>query len=57
MCTPFCAGSRSTKQSICAETSFSYGPRRSRIALCTPVTPARERPIRTSGAEACRSLA
>ena len=45
MCTPFCAGSRSTKQSICAETSFSCGPRRRRIALCTPVTPARESPI------------
>src|ERR671938_972739 len=26
-----------------------------RIALCTPVTPTRERPIRTSGAEAWRS--
>src|SRR5436190_4533442 len=57
MCTPFCDGSRSTVQSTSAATSFSWAPQRSRIALLTPRTPARERPIRTSGADACRSCA
>src|SRR5438105_3531658 len=55
MCTPFCAGSRSTVQSICAEISFSVPACESRIALLTPVTPTRESPIRTSGGDACRS--
>src|SRR4051812_22025279 len=55
MCTPFCAGSRSTKQSISAEISFSAPPQRRRIAFATPCTPARDRPSRTSGVEACRS--
>src|SRR5436190_13011995 len=53
--TPFCAGSRSTVQSITAEISFSAPPQRSRIALPTPCTPARDSPSRTSGVEACRS--
>ena len=55
MCTPRWSGSRSTEQEISAKTSFSCGPRRSRIALLTPRTPARERPMRTSGSEAWRS--
>src|SRR5690349_1283615 len=55
MWTPFCVGSRSTKQSISAEISFSAPPQRSLIAFETPRTPARERPSRTSGVEACRS--
>src|ERR687897_671592 len=55
MWTPFCAGSRSTVQSIVAGISFSVGPQRSRIAFRTPVTPARESPSWTSGSEACRS--
>src|SRR2546428_1391752 len=55
ICTPFCAGSRSTVQSISAEISFSAPPQRSRIALATPWTPARDSPSRTSGREACRS--
>src|SRR4051812_35473445 len=55
MCTPFCAGSRATKQSISAEISFSAPPQRRRIAFATPCTPARDRPSRTSGVEACRS--
>ena len=55
MCTPRCSGSRSTEQEISAKTSFSCGPRRRRIALLTPRTPARERPMRTSGCEAWRS--
>ena len=52
MCTPFCLGSRSTVQSIVAAISFSCAPRPMRTAFCTPVTPARDRPIGTSGAEA-----
>ena len=55
MWTPFCAGSRSTVQSISAAISFSAPAWLSRIAFATPVTPARDRPIRTSGGEACRS--
>src|SRR5256714_8122898 len=55
MWTPFCAGSRSTVQSISAEISFSEPAWLSRIAFRTPVTPARERPSRTSGAEAWTS--
>src|SRR4029453_4087056 len=55
MWTPFCAGSRSTAQSISAAISFSLPAWLSRIAFETPVTPTRERPIRTSGGEACRS--
>src|SRR5881296_1217171 len=55
MWTPFWAGSRSTVESISAETSFSAPPQRRRIAFDTPCTPARERPSRTSGAEACTS--
>src|SRR2546428_6494043 len=55
MCTPFCAGSRSTVQSISAEISFSAPSQRSRIAFATPCTPARERPSLTSGVDAWRS--
>src|SRR2546430_1034055 len=55
MCTPFCDGSRSTVQSIVAAISFSWAPRPIRTAFWTPVTPARERPIGTSGVEAWRS--
>src|SRR5919109_3254357 len=55
MWTPFCAASRSTVHSISAEMSFSTPAYEMRIALCTPVTPTRERPIRTSGEDACRS--
>src|ERR687885_1321727 len=55
MCTPFCVGSRSTVASISAAISFSSPAWLSRIALLPPVTPARERPSRTSGAEAWRS--
>src|SRR5213592_1293656 len=55
MCTPFWLGSRSTKQSISAEMSFSAPPQRRRIALATPWTPALDRPSRTSGVEAWRS--
>src|SRR3954468_9181562 len=52
---PFCDGSRSTVQSIVAAISFSCRPRPIRTAFCTPVTPARESPSRTSGGAACRS--
>src|ERR671934_3043641 len=55
MCAPFWSASRSTVHSICAEISFSTPACDSRIALLTPVTPTRERPIRTSGEEAWRS--
>src|SRR2546430_16799497 len=55
MCTPFWLASRSTVHSICAEISFSTPACDSRIALLTPVTPTRERPMRTSGEDACRS--
>src|SRR5919199_806477 len=55
MCTPFWLASRSTVHSICAEISFSLPACDSRIALLTPVTPTRERPMRTSGEEAWRS--
>src|SRR6266480_1920340 len=55
MCTPFWLGSRSTKQSISAEMSFSAPPQLMRIALATPWTPALDRPSRTSGVEAWRS--
>src|SRR6266536_2334513 len=55
MCTPFWLGSRSTKQSISAEMSFSAPPQLRRIALATPWTPALDRPSRTSGVEAWRS--
>ena len=55
MWTPFCDGSRSTVQSIVARISFSRAPRPIRTAFWTPVTPARDRPSGTSGAEACRS--
>src|SRR5436305_1930319 len=55
MCTPFCSASRSTVHSISAEISFSTPAYEMRIAFCTPVTPTRERPIRTSGADAWRS--
>src|SRR5213592_2737762 len=44
-----------TTSSIAAETSFSAPPQRRRIAFDTSCTPARERPSRTSGAEACTS--
>ena len=44
MCTPFCAGSRSTVQEISAANVFSRPSCRMRIAFCTPVTPARVRP-------------
>src|SRR4051795_3947673 len=55
MGTPFCDGSRSTVQSIVAAISFSWRPRPIRTAFCTPVTPARESPMRTSGGAAWRS--
>src|SRR5436305_3181945 len=55
MCTPFCAGSRSTVQEISAENVFSRPSCRMRIAFCTPVTPARVKPMRTSGSDACMS--
>src|SRR4029079_12694892 len=55
MCTPFCAGSRSTVQSISAKISFSAPCHLRRIAFDTPCTPARDRPRRTSGTDACRS--
>src|SRR5262249_10055057 len=55
MCTPFWVRSRSTVQSMRAEMSFSTPAWRSRIAFSTPVTPARDSPSWTSGAEACRS--
>src|SRR5438128_12140601 len=55
MWTPFCDAARSTVQSISAAISFSDSPQRRRIAFATPLTPARERPSCTSGAEACRS--
>ena len=55
MWTPFWSGSRSTEQSISAAISFSRPAWLSRIALETPVTPTRDRPIRTSGGDACRS--
>ena len=55
MCTPFCEGSRSTVQSIVAAISFSRRPRPMRTAFCTPVTPARDSPMATSGTDACRS--
>src|SRR5919202_2972073 len=55
MWTPFCEASRSTAHSISAAISFSRPAWLMRIAFCTPVTPARERPSRTSGSEACRS--
>lgn len=42
-------------QSMSAAISFSVPAWLSRIALLTPVTPTRESPIRTSGAEAWRS--
>src|SRR3954454_2753675 len=53
--TPFCDGSRSTVQSIVAAISFSWRARAIRTAFCTPVTPARESPMRTSGGAAWRS--
>src|ERR687884_384039 len=55
MWTPFWLASRSTVHSICAEISFSTPLCDSRIALLTPVTPTRERPMRTSGDDAWRS--
>src|SRR3569833_3152496 len=55
MWTPFCDGSRSTVQSIVAAISFSRRPRPIRTAFWTPVTPARESPIRTVGGAAWRS--
>src|SRR6267142_2459840 len=55
ICTPFWLGSRSTKQSISAEMSFSAPPQLRRIALATPWTPARDRPSLTSGVDAWRS--
>src|SRR4051812_31800920 len=55
MCTPFVAPSRSTVQSMVAAISFSLSPWRILIAFSTPVTPARERAIRTSGTEAWMS--
>src|SRR2546421_373363 len=55
MCTPFWVRSTSTKQSISAEISFSEPAWLMRIAFRTPVTPARERSRRTSGAEAWTS--
>src|SRR5829696_5098963 len=55
MCTPFCAGSRSTTQSISAGICRSTPRWRKRIAFSIPWTPARESPIRTSGVEAWRS--
>ena len=55
MCTPFCAGSRSTVQSIRAANVFSRPSWRMRIAFWTPVTPARVSPSRISGDEAWRS--
>src|SRR3954454_5935716 len=55
MWTPFCDGSRSTVQSIVAAISFSWRPRPIRTAFCTPVTPARESPMRTSGGAGWRS--
>src|SRR5256714_2088222 len=55
MCAPFWLASRSTVHSISAEISFSAPACDSRIALLTPVTPTRERPMRTSGEEAWRS--
>ena len=51
MCTPFCAGSRSTVQSISAAISFSLPPWLMRIAFWTPLTPARESPSGTSGGD------
>src|SRR5438876_364492 len=55
MCTPFCAGSRSTEQVISDAISVSRSPWRWRMAFCTLRTPTRERPIGTSGADAWRS--
>src|SRR5919201_1397468 len=55
MCTPFCSASRSTVHSISAEISFSMPAYEIRLALWTPVTTTRERPIRTSGEDAWRS--
>ncbi len=55
MWTPFCPGSRSTVHEISAENVFSWPSCRMRIAFWTPVTPARVRPSRTSGRDACRS--
>src|SRR5437879_8602295 len=55
MCTPFCAGSRSTEQVISDAISVSRSPWRWRMAFCTLRTPTRERPIGTTGADAWRS--
>src|SRR3954449_7589749 len=57
MCTPFCARSRSTVQSISAAISFSAPPWLILIAFWTPRTPARERASGTSDGAACRSCA
>src|SRR5262245_20880404 len=55
MWTPFWSRARSTVQSISAAMRISWSPRRMRIALCTPVTPARESASPTGGADACMS--
>ena len=55
MWTPFCDATRSTVQSISAETTCSKRPQRRWIAFATPCTPARDRPSWTSGCEAWRS--
>ena len=55
MWAPFWSASRSTKHSISAATSASWPACCIRTAFSTPVTPTRDSPSRTSGAEACRS--
>ena len=55
MCTPFCAGSRSTVHAISAANVCSCPACSMRIAFETPVTPTRCRPSWISGREAWRS--
>ena len=55
MWAPFWSASRSTKQSITADHQRLPPLWCMRTAFSTPVTPTRERPSRTSGAEAWRS--
>ena len=56
MCTPFCSGERSTVQSISRPRSASRRPRSGGGSPSPrPVTPARDRPSRTSGVDAWRS--
>jgi hypothetical protein len=55
MWTPFWSRERSTVQAISADMRISCDPRRMRMALWTPVTPARDSASSTGGAEACMS--